>query len=495
MSRSRVALVASFVAAVMAGCSGGGGPAVPGSPTSAPSTTASAKPSHAPSAMPTAVATATATPTPTAPPSAVPLTETARSADSFVDAIGMNVHLGVTGPYQSSNYTTINTLLEGLGVRHLRDSAYGYADPALCSEELGLEAHGIRFDYTTVPSLPVSQLGAWTTCAGAALESYEGPNEYDIQHPASDTNWPATLRAYQQSLYTTVKSSAASANAPVLGPTFTTENAYETVGNLSTSLDYGNMHDGFSGFNPGTAGYGSGGYGSIAYNVMLAQFVAAQKPVIASETGYTTASMVDGVTPAIQAKYMPRLFFDFFNAGIARTYEYEFVDEPSYGGLQGSFGIVESTLTPKPAYTALQSLIGLLSDPGTAPAAQTVSYAIGGAPLDLRHTLLQKRDGSFYLALWREIESWDPNKQAPIVIAPVTITIELSAQPASLTAYAYDATQTLQPATLTPATTFTVTVGDSLTIVRVVPGTAPSASVTRRATRAIPFSNPIPTRR
>ena len=89
-----------------------------------------------------------------------------------------------------------------------------------------------------------------------------------------------------------------------------------------------------------------------------------QKPLIVTETGYFTGVAPQSIDELTHAKYVPRIFAEYFRHGISKTFVYEFVDEGTDGGMENSFGLVRADLTPKPAYTALQSMIGLLQDSG-----------------------------------------------------------------------------------------------------------------------------------
>jgi hypothetical protein len=62
----------------------------------------------------------------------------------------------------------------------------------------------------------------------------------------------------------------------------------------SGAREYGNMHDYFSGHNPGSPGWGGqdqfGVYGSLAYFIAIAQQTTGQAPMWSTETGYGDAT-------------------------------------------------------------------------------------------------------------------------------------------------------------------------------------------------------------
>ena len=67
----------------------------------------------------------------------------------------------------------------------------------------------------------------------------------------------------------------------------------------------------------------------------------------------------------------------------------------------------------------------LLADPGPSFRTSSLDYSIKNAPAGLRQVLLQKRDGSFYLALWRDESVWNTaaNKTARAAASPVRVVL------------------------------------------------------------------------
>ena len=251
----------ALLAATLAGCGGGGGnaPALPPAVAGATSSTA------------TIVGPATTTgPSVIAGPGELP-----RSADAFVDAAGVNVHMAYSGTLYG-NGTAVSSLLAGLGVRHIRDGT-APAQSTLCAQDARFAAAGIHLDLITSPSLDRSALNSWISCLGPALEAIEGPNEYDA---SGDPNWAAAVGSYMQVL------NAAAKPAVVIAPAIVSEEHALALGSLASTVTHGNMHDYFAGRNPGTSGWGGtdayGTYGSLAFNMQLAGITSGNKPVIAT---------------------------------------------------------------------------------------------------------------------------------------------------------------------------------------------------------------------
>jgi len=365
--------------------------------------------------------------------------EPARSADDFVDTVGVNTHLFYNNSvyYQKYNEIIKPKLLE-LGVRHIRDGGTlnlnGYLDRLKELGSLGIRSTLIFDPRNSTPQGAVAlikQLGV------GVVEAAQGPNEYDN---SGDGNWVNTLRTYQQQLYQTIKGESAAASLPVYAPTLTSAKAYNSVGDLSGFVDYATMSNYYSGRNPGTSGWGDNGYGSIAWNVQLAQKYTGSKPVISTETGYhNTVNTTDahiGVPEDVAGKYIPRLCLEQFNYGIPRTLIYELINvynDPN--NRDRNFGLLRNDGSEKPAFIALKNLISLLKDPGPKFTPGTLDYALSGNTTNVHHTLLEKRDGTFYLILWQEVSGFDVNSKQNINVSSLQVTLTLNKPIAKATIY------------------------------------------------------------
>ena len=211
------------------------------------------------------------------------------------------------------------------------------------------------------------------------IDAIEGPNEPDffwasfkksyggLGHAQGDKGIIGGVIAFQKDLYKAVKSDLATKNLPVYGPALGKTYGYDTrspfgKGTLADAVDYGNFHP-YCGGNPFSvpfsyAGiekyYWQGNFPSanldefpFAFDVYAPPY--APKPMVATETGYSTN--LGGVSEAAHAKYMPRLFCEYFRKGIARAYSYEFVDEfedKAQTNREAHFGLLRRDLTPKP---------------------------------------------------------------------------------------------------------------------------------------------------
>ncbi len=359
--------------------------------------------------------------------------EQARSADSFVNSIGIATHLRYVDTAYGNYDTLIKPKLQELGVRHIRDGGKNsiFYDRLNDLAALGIKStlvmdvrDGITPDNVVTEAIqPVL----------SSIEAVEGPNEWDVnpQVTYQDQAFPEGLRAYQDELYAAVKADPTTAALPVLMPALAIPYNAMRVGTLA-SADLGNMHS-----------YAGGNLPSQDLDmkwVPLTQMITGPaKPIVATECGWHNATndlkaSQPGISELAAAKYVPRLYLEYFNRGIQRSFLYELINEHQDTTQEQNFGLLRNNGSPKPAFDSLKNLIALLQDPGPEFAPQALSYSLSGNTADVHHTLLQKRDGRFYLILWHEVPSFDLQSKLD-VYAPkpaVTVSIQTPMRQASL---------------------------------------------------------------
>jgi hypothetical protein len=87
--------------------------------------------------------------------------------------------------------------------------------------------------------------------------------------------------------------------------------------------------------------------------------------------------------------------------------------------------LLRNDLTPKPAYTSLQRLMALVGDQTAVATPGKLDYKATG-PTTLRQVLLQKSDGSYWIALWNDVSVWDPVNRVDLFPADASVNITLS---------------------------------------------------------------------
>lgn len=344
--------------------------------------------------------------------------ETPVAADSVVDSIGVNIHLH-NGNTVYGNFPLIEGLLKNLGVRHTRDGLIDTTWQPYYQRHIELGKLGIRSIFITNPAENDELLTDWPQRVPGAFEGYEAPNEWDNGH----ANWADALKAFVPRLYHAVKSNPATAQYPVIGPSVIRPQDFAPLAGLDGSFDFSNMHNYFAGRNPGTGGWGSNGYGSIDFNLHGVGSSWPSKPIMTTETGYYTDGGHDKIPESIEGEYVPRVVLEQMLHGVKRTYFYELIDESTTAkNSEGYFGLARADGSPKPAYTALKSMISLFADPGPRFTVRDLDFSLRGAPATVHHMLVEKRDGSYELAIWVEAQEYDVNRQQATPSAPVQVT-------------------------------------------------------------------------
>jgi hypothetical protein len=338
----------------------------------------------------------------------------AKPADSFVDSIGVTAHVRYSDrAYWNYNGILKPRLLES-GIRHLRaDVQEGWTRPIVMQRLKDLGKSGIKLNLVASP-----WNGSPENARRNAIElkdmliSVEGPNEWDERNPVRyrQEAFPKGLELFQGDLYQAIKSENQLKNIPVIAPSgFYYEN-FKSLEQLQMPCDYGNMHSYPGGQPPTTPRL-------TTVFTHWAKQICPDKPVMATETGYYTATnnLNDPWHTPVSEKgggrYINRLLFDYFNRGIRRTYLYELIDQGSDDDRESRFGLIRENGTPKLAFTAVRNTIALLKDPGGTFIPNALSYTIQ-SPSSVKRTILQKRDGRFYMVLWNDVVSYNaPQKK------------------------------------------------------------------------------------
>lgn len=351
----------------------------------------------------------TAPTTPATPPQdpypAQPLVS-ARPLGSFVDSVGVNTHLGWLDTAYA-DFSTVRARLREAGIKHIRDgacAACGWHNERLRALRAeGVKANLVVGDPRNKNGTIEANLASIRDDIGGVAESLEGPNEWDM---AGDSNWAANLRDYQARLYRAAKADPTLARLPVYGPTLVQRDSRDKLGDISTSVDRGNIHPYDGGGLPGE---------NIPGELDLASKNSAAKPMVASEAGYHSALKTNsGFLPTSEraiASYVPRLYLEYYRRGIERTFLYQLADdlpEAENKNPEAHFGLLRSDLSPKPSFLALRNLMRAIgANEGAATQTGSLRFGIEGGDPDLRTLLFRTADGSMSLVLWRNVSVWD----------------------------------------------------------------------------------------
>lgn len=336
-----------------------------------------------------------------------PTPEQAQSAAAFIDSVGVNAHLSYLDTAYG-NFPRIEEDLRALGVRHVREGVHlgnSEANNLLFGRWIELGKMGVRFDAVLDPR---EKLGPLTPAlierieqlSGSTIESFEGPNELDINMP----NWIEVDRDFQKGILAAVQSTS-TPRPQIIAPSLAFVSKGKQFGGSLGGFDEGNLHS-----------YPAGKMPSAVFpeQTDLARQVFGSKPIVMTESGYHNAlndhSDQPGVPEQIAAKYIPRLFLENFCQHIPRTYLYELFDEkpdPALKNNQLHWGLVRADGTQKPVFDALKNLLHELNDSTEPSPPLALSWTLSGSGPAIHHLLLKKSNGEFDLILWQEVSSYN----------------------------------------------------------------------------------------
>jgi hypothetical protein len=369
------------------------------------------------------------------------------STGSFIDSLGVNTHLDFTFLPVYTNLPLVENSIKYLGFKNLRDSAQG----PNCAPNWAAVAHatGAKFDDFMGEDSPYNMyfdLGCAPGLAGQEILNYvEGGNEEDDPYAVGLGNTLAITAQFQQQVYATAQSLGLPTINMSFGAGWTAENDwhgdYDKVGDLSPYTDYANAHT-----YPVPGATADTTIQQLNFDAHLA---AASRPVITSEFGYNT-SVTD---PVEAAKGTLDAALDATKYGDVKLYYYALFDDTS-----GDFGLMNDDGTPKPAGKALHNLTTLLRDAGPKSSTfkpESLDYTLSGTQNGDSSVLLEKSDGSYWLALWNETAA----------AHPVTVTLPAAAK--TITTFdPLDSTTSTQ--NVRNSTTVTTTVPDHPILVHIV---------------------------
>lgn len=414
--------------------------------------------------------------------SAAAAPEAARTADRFVDSIGVNTHFG-NAIYTGGNAyadPNIEAKLAELGVRHIRDHSWN--DTALgivdsLSANYGIRGNLILGETSRSPADLVNLLKAHP-----GYEAIEGLNEPDFNTRSyngftdspSTNSYPAT-RAFQNDMFAAINADPQTQNVTVLSPAMGGSTKSQYLAPIS--FDVAAMHS-----------YPSAREPTFNLDTNISNMATLRgtpaKPLMSTETGYYNNPVQFGWIPEnLAAKYIPRLYAEYFNRGIDRAYLYEFANQgPDTTDREQNFGLVRFDLSEKPAFTALKNLIDLVKEPGApsfTPASLSYTLTSSSSLSSVHHTLVQKSDGTFYLMFWQEVpvfnRTTNNNQGAEITNAPISATLTLTTGIAQ--ARLFQPNNSSNPnATYSNPTTISLSIPDQMLIIQLTPTAVPEPS-------------------
>jgi hypothetical protein len=368
---------------------------------------------------------------------------TAYQADSLADIPGANTHRAynnaadqysyqLSGPNYASANAAIIASLQYCGIRHIREqiavgSSLARTNLPLIASNAGVDiifTGGTLQNAHATPSQLVTEASTYYSGITAGLE---GLNETD---GSNISTWISDCRSYQQTLAPLVRS----AGFNLLGPSMAF-NSYSKVGSLSGYVDINNVHCYPGGQAPSV---------NMDLNVTNVKIIGGSgKPVWFTEVGYENALNTTQSNPPVPEDvagvYAPKEILEAAYRGIDRAYFYELCDlrrndalndrEKNFGLFRWGVGNSVPSWDPKPAATSLKNLVTLFSDPGVSFTPTNLRCQLTGGDSTMRSRLYQKRNGEYYLALWRDVSSYTPKTSTTsgsyATVAPYFVTVTL----------------------------------------------------------------------
>lgn len=365
----------------------------------------------------------------------------ARSAESFIDSIGVNTHINYQA-YKESYDSIVKPKLQALGVRHVRqpfgDAGSDFTQLVGRFNDLSNGNPAIKFNLISslgansssspqsdcfLPKLKVMMQGGPVPCGpqngqnisvSVKVDGIENPNEPDhcpsttpacggFSNPdnwwekslINNPNWPSETLTAAQVLQAKIQGDSVTSSLPIVAPSLVWLAYY---GNIS--YNGGTLQNYLAPLRTYVTRATSHPYCHLktleaCYNEQVAPHASffSGRPMIVGETGHSTATYSEKQ----QAKYTTSILFDFFARGVERTYIYElFDDRYEDSDVIRNYGLVNEDGREKMVYGWLKNTIALLNDSGGSPSLLEMNMNL---PSGVRYVLLQKSDRSFWLAL------------------------------------------------------------------------------------------------
>jgi hypothetical protein len=229
------------------------------------------------------------------------------------------------------------------------------------------------------------------------VSGIEGPNEFNENYQICP-DWAVKLRDFVQWTHSQVRSDSAFGHIPLVGPSIWKRQSadYQALGDISRYVDRGCIHF-YSGRQRPTR---SGLTNTMQGEINKATSITPGRPMWMTETGWQAPSGNIPISLRAQAKYVVRNYFDAFGFGIEKLFTYQLMDNDSK-----LWGLCSANGTPKPSFFALKNLAALFKDP--ASGARSLAYSVSSAPSSLKVFTFSKSDGSFLLAYYLDVDSFD----------------------------------------------------------------------------------------
>jgi hypothetical protein len=401
-------------------------------------------------------------------------------SSELIDLIGVNTHLN----YNDGAYANLENVvkdLKFLGVHHVRDALPGTdSQPALQGRDglARLTRENIRLNIlfsSGWTSTSIAWLRVLETQMPGAIASVEGYNEINNFPPVFDgQTGAAAAKRGQNSLYASIKSDPVLNRIPVVDMT-----GFEMI--RDPEFSYGTSLVGYADVmnvhiypqNDAQPSALVNPTRPLNYNGLKTEL-----PKIITEFGYSSKQTMGqphaGINDLVQAKGVLNGLFDAARSGYEKLYLYELLDEkpdPDMKYPEFHFGLFTFANEPKSAAWAIRNLTGILSrrsgdgsalaDSETQPIKVDLAQPDVGIPI--LSLVLDKKDGSKLIAVWRETPFWDETMGHALQPRAIRAVISFGTQ--CTTIRTYDPLKSIEPGSISSGSALLLTVVDHVQLV------------------------------
>jgi hypothetical protein len=352
------------------------------------------------------------------------------SSDDVGGSYGIQIHSSFRDSVYS-NYDEITALLQDLGARSVRDRLVTNVPESIeYLEHLGDVGITTLLTISEESRYPTHREDPEQVISRMAdhLDALAGDNEPNGKgHPP---DWVAQTVDLQQWIWNVGQDLGLKVCSPSLkqaAPTLEDDYAALSAEDFGDLCDVIAIHNYPRGHSPSE--------GIDEFSSLASGALGGEKPVYCTEGGYFTAPDYAGgampMSEEAQAMYAPRQLLEYVRRGM-RFWQYELMDDPDPTGTdrEAFFGIVATpSLDPaswrrKPAFDTMKDLLAKTADPGPAFKPKPLSIKVDG-PDDLENIVLGKRDGSYQIVAWRDVDVYDAAAQTPIEVEPEKVTVSV----------------------------------------------------------------------
>jgi hypothetical protein len=371
-------------------------------------------------------------------------TMTATQAEKLADHFGVVIHLNFQNDIYGHEHAVVAKMKE-IGARHARSRLTVGLDgvrrgfvalaDAGCTINGTCQVFGLRHQ-PSARELMREVREFYDGDRGGVFSSFEGVNEPNN----NGVPWVRETRGRTKALWEAAKAHAATDSIPIIGPsladTWTLKRDYRELGDLRRFTDWGSIHMYPRGTRPSVL---------INEHVRWARQSYGHQPFVCTEGGYNNLlrrTRLQPVPEAVAGIYGPRHLLEHFIRG-NRFFRYELLDDvdPDRNDWEAHFGLIAvkskhpEDWRDKPAFTSMKRFMNVIGDRGPAFLPGQLALSLSGGGADFRRVLVQKRDGTFLLIVWRDISVYDATRQRRLRVNADRITLQL-ATPAQVRVFA-----------------------------------------------------------